>query len=206
MTTSTWEPTVWPSSAWRKPSTTPVVWNEAGAPFSQLESNTEPSDHLTPVYCTRTVSPEADRRAVALLERLELEIGGRVAVRDLDRRGAVIGERDLGHARDRLLRLAPRGVRNGRDEVEDVDLAGVRVCGRVGHDDPRAGSRAAQDLADRVVGRDLDRQDGVSRRSRSSRASRRSPALNAGQRVGHELARFDRVPRALLDDRGLQRR
>src|SRR5690606_25868745 len=59
ITTSTWEPTVCPSSACWNPSTTPVVANADGYPRSQLESNTLPSDHFTPVYCTKTVSPDS---------------------------------------------------------------------------------------------------------------------------------------------------
>ena len=151
------------------------------------------------------MSPGGDRRAVALLERLELELGGCVGVGDLDGRCAVIGERHLGKTVDGLLRLAPCRVRHGLDEVEDVDLTGVRVGRRVGHDDARAGGGAAQDLTDRVVGRDLHGQDGV-----LVVADRSDLLTGLGverrQRIRHELSGLDGVAGALFDHRRLQGR
>ena len=96
------------------------------APLPQLSSKTSPVVQLTPWYCTSHGVAGGDDGARAGDHGRDLQLGGRVGIRDRHGRLAVVGPGDLGEAVGKRARLALGLRRHDADEVEHEDdgLAG----------------------------------------------------------------------------------
>ena len=145
-----------------------------------------------------------DGDAVAFLEHRDLELGGGIALGDLDRGLAVLTEGDRRHPVLGRLLLTPCRVRNDVEHVDDVVLGGRLIRRREDDRQARTDRCAADELPHRGVRRQRDRKQLAVRVSGIAQPLPRI-AVEGAQCVADVVAVGDRVTLTLADHAALRR-